>query len=154
MNLPMHPIRPAGRAEGFSLPELLAVMVIIAILASLSFPRIDAWMTNMRVSGLRTEVQAELANARMEAVRSGSSVRFEIAADGRSYRVFRTPATASSDTFKRFFLGDSYVGATLAPASGAIVFNSRGMATTSGSVRIVKGTRADTVTVSAIGRIR
>lgn len=153
MNHHAHPVRPAGHAAGFSLPELLAVMVIIIILASLSFPRIDSWMTNMRVSGLRTEIVAELSNARMEAVRSGSSVRFEIAADGRSYRVFRTPATASSDTFKRFNLGTAYVGVTLAPANGAIVFNSRGMASTSGAVRVVKSTRTDTITVSAIGRI-
>lgn len=153
MNPHAPPRRPAAHTAGYSLPELLAVMVLIAILASLSFPRMTAWMTNMRVSGLKTEVVAELANARMEAVRSGSSVRFEIASDGRSYRVFRTPATAPSDTFKRFNLGTSYVGVTLAPANGAIVFNSRGMASTSGSVRVVKSNRTDTVNVSAIGRI-
>lgn len=56
------------KQKGFSLPELLIVMLIIAILCVLALPQINASRRAFRFSGLKRQVAAALTEARQQAM--------------------------------------------------------------------------------------
>ncbi len=64
--------KPGNR--GFTLIELLVTLSIAAILAAIALPSFDATIQRNRISITASNLQADLAYARSEAVRRGRSV--------------------------------------------------------------------------------
>ena len=73
------------RRRGFTVVELLLVMVVIALMATIAWPRIQIWAGYVRVRSAAGEVAGALAEARLTAIRYSSKValRFETGDDGR-----------------------------------------------------------------------
>src|SRR3712207_5741690 len=67
-------MRPARNTVGFSLPELVTVLVLIGILASLAGPSITGLVDRVKARGALDRVATDVYWARMQAVRSGRSV--------------------------------------------------------------------------------
>ncbi len=67
-------MRRPGRARGFSLLELLAVIAIVAIGASVAAPSFSKMIANGRAKGTSSELFASLVRARSEAIRVNASV--------------------------------------------------------------------------------
>ena len=59
-----------NRAKGFTLVELMIVVAVIAVLASMAFPSFQASIRSNRVATASNELLASLALARTEAIRS------------------------------------------------------------------------------------
>lgn len=62
------------RARGFTLPEVLAVVAIVAILASVAAPALTSMIASMRARSVSSELYAALSRARSEAIKRNAEV--------------------------------------------------------------------------------
>jgi len=68
-----------ARVRGFTLIEVLVVLVVITVLASLATPSFRSMILSNRAAGAASALQVSLNLARSEAVRRGSDARVTIA---------------------------------------------------------------------------
>lgn len=88
----------AGRRAGFTLFELMLVMMIILIVAAITIPAIDAMMADGRVKAARDMVRARWADARGRAMREGRPYKFSIIANTGKFKIEPEDPNAPSDT--------------------------------------------------------
>lgn len=71
-----YPIRPAitlaARKNGFTLIEVMVVVAIVAVLASLAAPSFTRWLQRTEVTSARDSFEASVFLARTEAIRTGA----------------------------------------------------------------------------------
>ncbi|AEG92315.1 GspH/FimT family pseudopilin [Ramlibacter tataouinensis] len=75
--------------RGVTLIELLTVVAILAIGATLAAPGASQMLTNRKVQGAAQSILDGLNHARAEAVRRNAAVRFTMRADGTGWEVTR-----------------------------------------------------------------
>lgn len=157
----------AGKGNaGFTLHEMMMVVVILGIGAAIVAPRMEAWAAVARTRGAANRLAADLAYTRQLASRTGQRARLvvERSADcpappgwtaGHRYRVIK--AGPDSVAAARDLRLD---GARLCLASngnGPVVFRSSGVLTGfDNRTFVVRQGRypPDTLTLSAVGRVR
>ncbi|MDP2016247.1 GspH/FimT family pseudopilin [Hydrogenophaga sp.] len=69
----LHSVEPL-RSKGFTLIELMVVVAMLGVLAALAAPSFADMLRRMRVESMREELQASIANARVEAISRGRPV--------------------------------------------------------------------------------
>lgn len=67
--------------RGFSFAELMVVIVVLAIVASIGVPRFNYLQQGSKVRGARDQIAANLATARATAIRQGRDARFRLSGD-------------------------------------------------------------------------
>lgn len=70
------------RARGFTLPELLAGVAVMAILAAVAAPSFSELIATQRVKGAASDVFATLLRTRSEAIKRNTAITLSPAADG------------------------------------------------------------------------
>lgn len=138
--------------RGFTIAELMIVVLIIGIAAAMAAPRVEGMIRASSLTGALNQVAADLQLARVRAIRSGRPVALQVAEGGTAYTVVEEGVPpVKTVRFTR-----DYPGVVLSPAPTTVGFDSRGMLRSS-SERVLVGTyrggRADTLRVSGIGRI-
>jgi prepilin-type N-terminal cleavage/methylation domain-containing protein len=136
---------------GFTLPEILIVIVIISVLALVAIPRFATASSKRHLESARMRVMAALATARQAAIQKGTSVTFTLS-NTNTVRVKQTSGD-TTNLVSPVPLNTLYKVTADGPVS--IEFNSRGFAT-SGSARIIlerAGVGKDTLTVSKTGMV-
>ena len=78
--------RPAHRA-GFTMVELLFVLLIVAILVGLAAPQLMGAVARSRVDNAAAVLASDLHRAFSVAARQGTPVRIQYTADDRTYRL-------------------------------------------------------------------
>ena len=80
--------RPPRRARrGFTLVELMVVVVVTAILFGMAVPAFVSTFARLRLEGMVSELSVDLQYARSAAIRHRSDVRLVTAADGSLYSI-------------------------------------------------------------------
>jgi prepilin-type N-terminal cleavage/methylation domain-containing protein len=74
-------LTPMVRRRGFTLPEILIVVVMISILALVAVPRFATANGRRHMESARMRVAAALATARAAAIQKGEPVRFILGSD-------------------------------------------------------------------------
>ena len=137
---------------GFTLPEILIVIVMISVLALLAIPRFALANGKRHLESARMRVTAGLVTARQAAIQKGQTVLFRVAND-------TVAVTASGlNLMSPVPINTLYkVRATTSTNPLVIEFTSRGFANLSGSERIIltrAGTGVDTLTVAKTGMVQ
>jgi len=150
--------------KGFSMMELMVVVVIVAIGAALAAPNLSGWLAKQRLNSSARTIASHLQQARMAALKFNEDVRicFEDNASPTSDR-YIVETDLSNPIVPWATLEDAIditpnfagVGAMAANSTG---FNSRGLALQQGSI-VVQSTKAPsanntrTITLSLGGSI-
>lgn len=150
----IHPNPHARR--GFSLTELLVVVVIMGLMAAMAGPRMLRWVQTIGQRGAFNQLMGDLSLARIQAVRQGTTVSLRII-DSDSYQV-TVDNGATPRVIKRVDLGQTYRGTTLDPATGRIAFDSRGVlrpnpVSTTTAITLNRGPVSKRLRVTGVGRI-
>ncbi|MEX2582604.1 MAG: GspH/FimT family pseudopilin [Gemmatimonadota bacterium] len=143
---------------GFSLVELLTVLLIVAVLSSLAAPAFQQAIQGIRARSALDRLTVELYRARMLALESGHPILIELAEnDSRcttAITVFRTGSSGGEEAVQR--VAFDLPGLCLRHSGGrTVVFDGRGMLRPpSRSFTVEYGARSDRVILSIAGRIR
>ncbi len=100
------------KQKGFSLPELLIVLLIIAIISAIALPQIIASRRMFRFSGMQRQVAATLTEARQQAMSQRRSITFRYDNSGQRTIIYGGSFGSLNDARNRIeALDGSGVGA-------------------------------------------
>ena len=148
------PIRAAAGRGGHTLLELLTVLVLVLLIASLAAPSMNRYLGHTKTRRALDRVANDLALARMAAVRSGTRSAVDFSS-GTSYTI--TLQSTPPEMIRTVNLAAEYNGVTIqAPSSdGQLVFDSRGLLVTAaaGPIVVRASGAADSAVITAGGRV-
>ena len=148
------PIRAAAGRGGHTLIELLTVLVLILLIASLAAPSMNSYLGHTKTRRALDRVSNDIALARMAAVRGGTRSVVDFG-DGSAYTI--TLQSASPSVIRDVRLAQEYSGVVIVPptSDGRLVFDSRGLllSPTTGPLVIRAHGQADSALITAGGRL-
>jgi prepilin-type N-terminal cleavage/methylation domain-containing protein len=146
------------RRRGFSLIELLIVVVIIGIMLSIGFPKLRAGMINNNVRAARTALINMIAGARNAGSQSNRSTWVKVSGS-RVFVLARprlvTLAGSDADTIGPVQNMDGLYGVSITPALDSFRFNPTltSLGIVGKSFILSRSGFADTVSVDGLGRV-
>lgn len=129
------------------------MLVVLAIAAHIAAPAMRGVVVRNQTRSAIDRVAADLAFARMLAVREGRTVSFLVGSGSRYTLVVRRAAGA--DTVKRVTLAQDYPSVRLSATASELSFNSRGLLQNAAGTQVIRahvGGSADSVRVLPIGQ--
>jgi prepilin-type N-terminal cleavage/methylation domain-containing protein len=150
-------LTPSRLRRGFTLPEMLIVIVMISLLALVAIPRFATANGKRQMESARMRVAAALATARAAAIQKGYPVRFQLTSNTVTVRRDTTGAT---NIISPVPLNTLYK-VTASPPVGFtdpfdVVFSGRGFSNV-GSTAVIRLSRSgvpdDSVVISKTGMV-
>lgn len=151
------------KQPGFSLFELMVVIAIIGIMATIAIPNFVAWRNNSNLRGAAFNLKSDIETAKSRAVRGGGVV--SVSFDSSKYEVFiDSDRDAVKDGGEVSLFTRNLNGITMTPAfagtpAKATGFDSRGQVLAIigtpkiGMVELNNGAKKITVSVNMIGSV-
>ncbi|HEU4564845.1 MAG TPA: type II secretion system protein [Gemmatimonadaceae bacterium] len=136
------PSSRGARRSGFTIIELLVVMIMVGVIATLSVGRISSFIVQSNVARAAQSIKNDLQSAFQLAARNRQPVRLTW---NSSTMTFSITNRAQTQTFRRVGLGTTSgynlraANVSVYPSSGYIEVFPNGLATDSFTVRISKG---------------
>lgn len=152
-SLQASPVRRAAFGRpGFSLIEMLIVIVVMGVVLSFTAPRLKGATTSVNVRGAASELTNRIATARQTAIRRGSDAILHVS-DNKAWLMVDTKGVQSvvGDTLFFVMKYGSYVTASV----DTIRYNSRGLTNlgTGETYSITRNGVTQTVCVTGAGLV-
>ena len=150
-----------GRRSGFTLVEILLVVVIMGVMTLMAYPRANSAMVKSNLRGGRTRVVNMLSTARAAATQGGRTMAY-VKFNGNNAVVTATPrrnlpiGANTEDTLGIVVNLSTVYGATLTAGAAQIAFDPRGIASGVSSgvqLKLTHGSYADSVYIDMLGRV-
>lgn len=132
-------------SSGLTMAEILIVVAVLGILLAIGAPSISRVSAAYRMKEATREVATDLQLARMLAIKENQSCTVNFTSSG--YDVVRGGTTIKSRS-----LAADYQGHTL--TGGPIVFDSRGMASTAGTITVTGPHGTKDIEVASSGKVK
>lgn len=143
-----------SNSRGFTLIELVIVIVLIGAMAGFAFPRIGDAITQQSVRSARAAVVGLVAKARGTAIQRGSTARL-ILRNNVLYVEAANPVTGATQQVGVAENFSTRYGVTVQPAHDTLWYDARGIGleTSETAIVVTKGTFAEKVVISMVGRV-
>jgi type IV fimbrial biogenesis protein FimT len=144
-----------SRRDGFTMIELLTVMVIISIMVSLAVPAMGAYMDQTRTQSAMNRIVSDVTYARLLATQQGRRTAIRFSSDG-TYTLDTLTTAGAWTTARRVEADEDLNGVVLTGGATALEFSSRGLVTNHSSEVFLKVRRngaRDSIFVSPAGRV-
>lgn len=144
--------------RGFSLIEVLTVMIMIGIIVAMGIPKFGTTMSRQNVRGARTLITTMHSKARNAAISRGRQTRLAIG-NGNLVILSRNPVTGVVDTVGRTaedVVSRYGVTFSVTPSGrDTLTFDPRGMGSEASqtTIYVSKSGFSDTIMISPLGRI-
>jgi prepilin-type N-terminal cleavage/methylation domain-containing protein len=138
--------------NGFSLPEIVVVVAIAAVLSSVALPRLAGILDALAADGAARDVTTALAVARSTAIEQGRRARLVIREDSLLIDVW---GNADWEPFLRW-PGARDRGVQLLASNPQVMFSPTGIGwgVSNTKVMLTRGSHIETITTSRIGRVK
>lgn len=138
--------------RGATLPEMIVIVAILALLAGLCVPRLGPALDRIATDGAARDLTTAIAVARTAAVIQGTRARLHIAPD--SLRIDRE-GPAGWALYARW-PGPRSSGVTLTVSNPDLVFSPLGVGWGLANTTVVlqRGSQVETITTSRLGRVK
>ncbi len=145
------------RAGGFTLIEIIIVMVIISVLAGIAAPSFLDYLKSRRLSGATIQLYGDLMNARQQSVTQNRWAWLRIE-NNHQYKIF-----TDSNNNKAIDVGDSFITRDLHPDYSDVTFTTAANTSfafypngTGGSatLSLSGASGSKSITISSAGRIK
>lgn len=142
------------RRKGFTVIELMMVMVVSGLIMLVAFPRLRSGMLKSSIRSARGDIVAMHSKARTASVQYGKPTYVAFSGNRAVVLVRVAPGNVAwADSLGGVQdLADKY-GVSLTVSEDTLKFDPRGFGIQGGSVYIRRSGYADTITVSGFGRV-
>lgn len=142
------------RRPGFTFVEALMVMIVMALIFAIAYPKLTVLRARSNVQSAMQRVAATVATARQSAIARGTPVKFGVA--GNEVFAVAFPYGAADTVTRAFDLQSAY-GTTLEGAEFEVEFDPRGIAAAfkdKKDIIVNYQGRTDTLCVQHLGRVQ
>lgn len=146
------------RTAGYTIVEMVLVVVIMGVIAAIGFPRIRGALDSQNVRSARAAAQTFVVKARAAAVQRGCRGTLNTPGDGRMWvTVCRAvPAVGSTvDTLGPVETLAARYNVTISPSRDSIAFDARGLKINFErvTIRFAHGSITDSLVVNELGKV-
>ncbi len=149
------PCAPRAR-RGFTMIEMLLVIVIAGLIMGVAIPTFLKFSDKSALRSAAVAVSSMHARARIAAIQRGRNTRLKMSATNSTMVVISTNAAGTGvDTIGKLENLNTRFGITFTTTRDSLTFTPRGIGfeTSGTTIILLKGTKADTLTVTAAGRM-
>ena len=139
--------------SGFSMLEMLVVLIIVGILAAITIPRFSRVMRHERVNRAAQVIVADLQNGFAMAGRQRAPVRLTFTASTMTY-VFSDRATGTVFQTRIMDKRSEYALTTMTATPATVDVLPNGIGSTALTVTVAQGDYSRSVTASSAGFVR
>ena len=142
--------------KGFSTIEMIIVIVLIGIIASIGYPRLRDGLEKQNVRSAKALIATLAATARGAAIQRGCSATLNLTVDSVWVTACGVnPPAASVSVGTKKLVGDEF-NVTLNSTAASVVYDPRGIATVFSptTVRVIGPNYRDSVIINEVGRVK
>jgi len=141
--------------KGFSTIEMIIVIVLVGLIASIGFPRLRDSLEKQNVRSAKALIATLAATARGAAIQRGCSATLNMTVDSIWVTACGVnPPAASVQVGTKKLVGDEF-SVTLNPSAAAVVYDPRGITTQfqATTIRVIGPHYSDSVVINEVGRV-
>jgi prepilin-type N-terminal cleavage/methylation domain-containing protein len=141
--------------KGFSMIEMIVVVILIGIIATIGFPRLRDGLEKQNVRSAKALIATLAATARGAAIQRGCSATLNLTVDSIWVSACGVnPPAASVQVGTKKLVGDDF-SVTLSSTAASVVYDPRGISTVfqPTTVYVTGPQYSDSVVINEVGRV-
>jgi prepilin-type N-terminal cleavage/methylation domain-containing protein len=141
--------------KGFTTVELIIVIILMGVIASIGFPRLRDGLEKQNVRSAKALIATMVATARGAAIQRGCPATLNMTVDSAWVTACGVnPPAASVQVGTKKLIGDDF-GVKLGPSTATLIYDPRGLATVfqTVTVQVIGPHYQDVVIVNQVGKV-